>query len=216
MSGRTSTIKEGDRFGRLLVIRKLPKDEFDNRSIKRSLYLCLCDCGTEKIIDAGNLKKAVKSCGCWQKENARIQGQKQRTEMGFLNDYWGEYRRTARNRGWEFDLTREDFISLVTSDCTYCGVEPKIRDKQNRVGIPVPVNGVDRVDSNKGYIVNNTVSCCEVCNRMKLNYTKEDFILQCLKIVENYGTQLEHQDVAIKCKEEVVKYFPFLKEVMEK
>lgn len=210
----TSSITPGDRFGRLLVKRKLPKDEFDTRSVKRTLFVCICDCGNEKIIDAGNLKKGVKSCGCWQKDNARELGRKRRTELGFLNNYWGEYRRMAKNRGREFELTREEFISIVSSPCTYCGTEPKIRKTQSTVGIAVPVNGVDRIDSDKGYTLENTTPCCSVCNKMKLDYHPEEFVLHCVKIVSKiYGTQREHADLAKKCKVEVLKHFPFLENV---
>lgn len=52
-------------------------------------------------------------------------------------------------------------------------------------------------------------------SKMYMNGTVRSWLHYC-SLREDNGTQLEHQDVAVKCKEEVVKYFPFLKEVMEK
>lgn len=52
-------------------------------------------------------------------------------------------------------------------------------------------------------------------SKMYMNGTVRSW-LHYIQLRSENGTQLEHQDVAIKCKEEVVKYFPFLKEVMEK
>lgn len=52
-------------------------------------------------------------------------------------------------------------------------------------------------------------------SKMYMNGTVRSW-LHYFSLREANGTQLEHQDVAIKCKEEVVKFFPFLKEVMEK
>lgn len=52
-------------------------------------------------------------------------------------------------------------------------------------------------------------------SKMYMNGTVRSWLHYC-SLREANGSQLEHQDVAIKCKEEVVKYFPFLKEVMEK
>jgi len=52
-------------------------------------------------------------------------------------------------------------------------------------------------------------------SKMYMNGTVRSWLHYC-SLREANGTQLEHQDVAIKCKEEVVKFFPFLKEVMEK
>ena len=52
-------------------------------------------------------------------------------------------------------------------------------------------------------------------SKMYMNGTVRSWLHYC-SLREANGSQLEHQDVAIKCKEEVVKYFPFLKEVIEK
>ncbi len=52
-------------------------------------------------------------------------------------------------------------------------------------------------------------------SKIYMNGTVRSWLHYC-SLRESNGTQLEHQDAAIKCKEEVVKFFPFLKEVMEK
>lgn len=184
---RRSSIKVGDRFGRLLVIGQPPKDEYDTRSVKRSLFLCRCDCGTERLFDAGNLKKPAKSCGCIRRERAKELGFSRRTQAGFLNNYHGEYRRQARNRRIPFTLSLAEFSEIVQADCHYCATPPKLREKKTTVGIPVPVNGVDRVDSSEGYSSANTVPCCEVCNRMKLTHTATFFVDHCLKIATHMG-----------------------------
>ena len=49
----------GQQFGRLTVIKRIPK----NNKGKGSEYLCRCDCGIEKIIRASDLKNGTKSCG---------------------------------------------------------------------------------------------------------------------------------------------------------
>jgi hypothetical protein len=43
-------------------------------------------------------------------------------------------------------------------------------------------NGVDRVDSGRGYTVDNCVPCCKFCNLMKRNYTPEFFLAHTSKI----------------------------------
>jgi len=37
-------------------------------------------------------------------------------------------------------------------------------------------NGVDRIDSTKGYIKDNLVPCCEICNKAKSNLDIEIFL----------------------------------------
>ncbi len=45
------------------------------------------------------------------------------------------------------------------------------------------VNGIDRVDNERGYLTDNTVPCCWECNDMKATSTAEEFITHSYKIV---------------------------------
>lgn len=56
--------KTGERFGRLVVLRREP-----NRRVELGPYwLCRCDCGNEKVMRGGSLGKDTFSCGCWSRE----------------------------------------------------------------------------------------------------------------------------------------------------
>lgn len=71
----------GERFGRLLVLRK---GENVNR---RSGWLCRCDCGTTKTIAAADLRhNNVQSCGCLRKENSSALGKALKTANPLRND----------------------------------------------------------------------------------------------------------------------------------
>ena len=37
-----------------------------------------------------------------------------------------------------------------------------------------------------GYILENCVSCCGMCNNMKRAYTREEFINKCIEIVKKH------------------------------
>jgi len=57
------------KFERLLV---LDYDEEMSKLIGRDCYICQCDCGVKKsIVGSGLRSKAIKSCGCYQKDMAR-------------------------------------------------------------------------------------------------------------------------------------------------
>lgn len=57
----------GQRFGRLVVIKNVPKPK-DSKS-ETSFWLCKCDCGKYKIAGKASLKNGnTKSCGCLQIE----------------------------------------------------------------------------------------------------------------------------------------------------
>lgn len=59
----------GQRFGRLLVLRKLPGEYRTPQGIPQVKYECLCDCGNIVEVYGGNLKKGnTLSCGCLNRE----------------------------------------------------------------------------------------------------------------------------------------------------
>ena len=110
------------------------------------------------------------------------------------------YKRTVEKKGLEFNLTKEEFFELIQGYCYYCGAEPtfwspyinsngNINEKWINIinndyiyETRVKVNGVDRLDSNKGYDLKNCVSCCKQCNIMKNIYSECEFLTQVEKI----------------------------------
>lgn len=61
--------RTGIRYNRLIVSKFVGMGKYGAR------WLCICDCGNEKVVHGGNLTSGmVKSCGCIQKKN--IKGQK--------------------------------------------------------------------------------------------------------------------------------------------
>lgn len=79
------------------------------------------------------------------------------------------YSQGAKDRNIEFSLTFKEFKSFWGKKCYYCGTEIE--------GI-----GIDRKDNEIGYTMENIVSCCPQCNRMKMALTREKFISKCIKI----------------------------------
>lgn len=80
----------------------------------------------------------------------------------------------------DFELTLEEFSKLVHDNCIYCGAPPE-KNSEFYQGLrrksieDVPVNGIDRIDSNLGYISGNCVPCCSYCNRMKSDLSFDEF-----------------------------------------
>ena len=66
---RRQSITPGDRFHRLVVIKEVEPTPYGNRMV-----LCVCDCGTERVVPLGNLKSNhTRSCGCLARESVRVQ-----------------------------------------------------------------------------------------------------------------------------------------------
>ncbi len=69
--------------------------------------------------------------------------------------------RSARDRNKEFTLTLEEYSQLVYENCYYCN---------NILGQkPIQGVGLDRLDNSKGYVTDNCVSCCMICNQLKMD-----------------------------------------------
>lgn len=71
-------------------------------------------------------------------------------------------------------ISKDEFKIFIKNNCYYCGSEPKQTSKTYENGIFI-YNGLDRVDNLKGYDLNNVVTCCQSCNRAKLQMTLNEF-----------------------------------------
>lgn len=167
----------GQRFGRLLVIEMAPQIKK-----KQVLWKCKCDCGNEVIVNRRELKAGhTKSCGCLHKELLR----KPPGEAA-LTQLFNSYKGAARRRNYEFRLTRDEFKSLVTSNCYYCGKPPeRVQYGKNHSYGGLQRNGIDRVNNTKGYILENVVPCCLHCNMSKGVSTLDVFRVRLEKRVQS-------------------------------
>lgn len=77
----------------------------------------------------------------------------------------------ALKRGLPVSITFEEFANIVHKPCVYCGYY----DEESIVGI-------DRIDSSRGYVLENCVACCGVCNIMKSDHPLQYFIEHIAKI----------------------------------
>jgi len=151
------------------------------------LYLnCKCDCGTELSVQARSLVDGQLSCGCHLREKAD-----ENAYMSSAKDLYRRYINNAKTRELTFDLTLEQFMDIAGKPCHYCGKEPhtdrNLAKTAPRKDLAFPATGVDRVDSFKGYSVDNCVPACTDCNRAKLQLSHDAFINLCKRIVAKHG-----------------------------
>lgn len=81
-------------------------------------------------------------------------------------------RQQAKTRGISWSITKKEYIELTSKKCYYCNGE-----------LPIFVGGLDRINSNGSYSIDNVVPCCSMCNRIKSDYlTMEEtkYIMTCL------------------------------------
>ena len=111
------------------------------------------------------LKHKAESAKKWRHENPEKMREINQRKINSIDEQYGVCKTTARSKGLAFELPFELYHTLVTSPCYYCGI---IQEKG--------FNGIDRPDSTKGYIPDNALSCCQMCNFMKGNNSPNTFI----------------------------------------
>lgn len=154
----------GHKSGKLTVVKFSHKD-----SKFHAWWLCICECGTEKTLRGSSLSCfKTKSCGTCAIEQANQKRNNtnllKRKALGWtketrrINEIYAKYIRGASTRNLSFELERNDFVLLIKSNCFYCGKTPLNRHRG------LPYNGIDRKNNKIGYVIENCVSCCRICN----------------------------------------------------
>lgn len=176
-------------FGDWIVLSFSHKAEKEYNSKLHRFYfwLCRCKCGKQFSVDINNLKsggsKQCKPCS-YTNSIKNSNCHKKYPYPAIFNKMYTSYKHVAKRKSLEWGLTREQFWELSQKNYNYCGIQPQIRKDQNLFDNFCGLNGLDRVNNNLGYIINNVVSCCEMCNSLKQDYDINDFYSQIIKIYQ--------------------------------
>lgn len=183
----------GLEVGKLKVIKNIEPSL--SKKNKNGKWLCRCECGNELVLYGSQLRAGHPTgCGCHMKEILRQKNAKKRLYgESTINAFYGSNVHSGNSSKNKIFLSREDWEKIVFLPCHYCGEidvrtrsfsEKKILEltKEEIEKYKVRINGVDRIDSNLGYFLQNCVPCCKHCNYMKLDYTREEFLNHIEKI----------------------------------
>ena len=179
----------GKKFGKLEVVGMSEKR--GNR--KQIKWNCICDCGNTHIVTGESLREGKsKSCGCLRKEIKAHNYNKDRQEA-ILKILYFHLKRKHKKKSNEPIISFSEFQKLSFQKCSYCGlensriIEDRYNDSKSQDKISdtiIKINGIDRINSKKGYIKNNVAPCCLFCNRAKMDMTKQDFMKWIKRIYE--------------------------------
>lgn len=152
--------------GRLKTISDKADQKIHKRDENGNIILKKCSrCNSWLSLDNFWKNKAHKDGFCNECKNCQATAKENR---------YNNYKKNAKKRNLSFDLTKEQFYNLTTQPCNYCGEFIK------------EYNGIDRINSSIGYTLDNCVSCCEICNKMKLDYNIDFWLEHMNKILKFY------------------------------
>ncbi len=193
----------GQRFGRLTIVSENKDPACQKTKGKHRYWNCKCDCGKEKISYTSILTaEKTASCGCLRKE---IKNTWSRREWGLssLKRLIGSYHANAKHKNLKMSLTKEDFIKLFNGKCVYCNSEPYKKTNYPRLYGFYIYNGIDRVDNSLGYVPENCVSCCSICNHCKSNFSFDKFKDLVRKVYINKSAQIDDKNIRIINKSDI-------------
>lgn len=153
----------GQKFGMLTAVKPVGIKKGSGNVI----WLFHCDCSSNvkrigSVISTGKMA----NCGCVLALPAG--------EAAF-NTLFKQYQRSAKDCNRTFELTKEQFRTFTQGNCWYCGIKPSTFVKPGRMKGGYLYNGLDRMDSKRGYVLGNVVSCCQTCNIAKHTMTQDEF-----------------------------------------
>lgn len=162
-------IPKNKRYGRAVV------QQFAGIEKRKALWNCLCDCGVQFVTTGISLRKGTtKSCGCLQRERAATANRIVKGQASF-NALYYKYRKQAERRKIPFELDKATFAKITKENCFYCGTKPKQKFQQKQYYGAYTYNGIDRIDNNKGYTINNSIPSCKQCNYAKRDLSQGEF-----------------------------------------
>ena len=174
----------GKKFHSLLVLERAGANRQGS-----STWLCECDCGKTKVLSSDHLtrkKNPVKSCGCQAVKtgprHSQWKGCGEISGNWFYNHVLRERKQGARTRV-PVDLTVEQAWDLFLEQDRKCALS----------GLPLTISSVhayndasiDRIDSSKGYVLENVQWVHKHINFMKRTYSQDYFIEMCKKVARN-------------------------------
>lgn len=176
----------GKRFGHMAVMERVI-----DKTKSMTQWICKCDCGTIKVMTGWVLRNSKSDppihCGCLsylgRPKNRRYKDFKQAS----FNHVLGMYQQAAKRRELSWELSNEQFQDFINKSCHYCGQLPsrlynpyqyQKKPKNNlRQNADILINGIDRIDPEKGYSLDNCVPCCQDCNYGKHTKTQKAFLM---------------------------------------
>jgi hypothetical protein len=185
----TEELLKGKKFGMLTCIR------FSHKNNKWIPYFYWrCDCGKEILNSAPSIVYGTKySCGCTRRKyiyrNAHSQWEGYEE---ISKTYWSSIQYSAKKRHLPINVSMKDaWDKFIQQDrkCALTGIP--IHFPTGRY-IPDGTASLDRIDSTKGYTIDNIQWLHRIVNYMKQKTSQTEFIEWCRKVA-NYSDNLKRQ-----------------------
>lgn len=170
----------GQKFSMLTVVKLIEHVE----GMKGFRWECLCECGNTTLVSTYQLGiYHTQSCGCYRLSKMKTLSWKGFGEIG--KRAWSQILRHAKSRNIEVTVTIEDIWNLFLKQdrkCKLTGVKLHFPKSEGFINVTA---SLDRIDSSKGYHIDNIQWVHREINRMKWDLPQEDFLKYCKLVSDN-------------------------------
>lgn len=165
-------LKRGD----YTVVAYKGKNEWGTR-----LWLCRCKCGTERVYATGQiLSRGTQRARCEQCYSDEME-RSNRVLDHIPERFWKRLVESARRRGIQHTVTREEAFALYAAQNRTCALSGRpiyfttLRTRYNRY----TTASLDRIDPNKGYSKENIQWVHKIVNMLKGSLSQSELIDWC-------------------------------------
>ena len=161
----------------------------DKKGRLRSFIDFLCDdCAKKSTQRIDEFHRRGKLCrGCKRRRQSSDSFENKNLDLVCAASLLSRLKKRYLFKGLTSNLTPEEVLSLFKDKCHYCGSynSNKYIYKQPHYTHIFNYNGIDRINSKKGYIKGNVLSCCKKCNLAKSDLSYDEFLEHIKKIYAN-------------------------------
>jgi hypothetical protein len=167
----------GQTFGSFLV-----EERATERLGKHIAWQCKCKCGAVKLVRGDELRGGqAKTCG---KKGCRPALSSREKPLGHLKGLLQGARKSKKAKlGFDIDI---DYLwELWMKQSMKCAISKYPMTTIKGRGWVFSNASIDRIDSSKGYVRGNVQLVIHFINRMKSNYSSEEFLFYCHLVTQN-------------------------------
>ena len=172
----------GKRKDHLLWLEKVSVDRSGN-----ALWRVQCDCGKEMTQPASKFKRLTGCRSCSVKDKPKPSGTASHVFKGhgkIGSKYWSGVKRHARDRRLKFEISIEqgwDLFNKQGGRCAFTGEQLTFKISKGEI----QTASLDRIDSTRGYTLDNVQWVHKTVNMMKRNLGNDEFLDWIKKIADN-------------------------------
>jgi hypothetical protein len=154
----------------------------------QQFWICRCRCGVEKPVRASHIIRGIsKGCSkCRGQSNSTIKSPFWKGGNFISSTLFTTYKIGAQNRNIEFNITLHDLEQQWNQQKGLCKYSNTILTLPKNTRDKTFNASLDRIDSSKGYQVDNIQWVTKEINLMKMNLTEPRFLELC-KVISTCG-----------------------------